>query len=154
MVRLDYEYRWYMITDRSLRIREGLLEVREQTMTFTNIQNVSIRQGPVQRLFGISDVEVRSAGGGGKAQEEVGDGKSDNLHIGYFRGLENAAEVKDAILAHLRKVRSAGLGDAEESRPSVAAAAGDPAEAARTLLAEARALRRTIERPSSGGAPS
>lgn len=87
LLSLDYKYRWYMITDRSLRIREGLLKVQERTMTFSNVQNVSIKQGPVQRLFGISDLEVRTAGGGsseggGKPRE----GLADNLHLGYFRG--------------------------------------------------------------------
>ena len=65
MVDLDFRYRWYMITDTSLRIREGLLVVRERTMTFANIQNLSLRQGPLQRLLGIADLRVRTAGGGG-----------------------------------------------------------------------------------------
>ena len=51
MIALDYEYRWYMVTDRGLRIREGVLKVQERTMSFSNIQKVSIRQGPVQRAL-------------------------------------------------------------------------------------------------------
>ncbi len=147
MIVLDYEYRWYMVTDRSLRIREGLLKVQEQTMTFSNIQNVSVRQGPLQRLIGISDVEVRTAGGGGASsggnqQQEMGD----NLHRGYFRGVDNAAEIRDVILAHLRSLRTAGLGDPEE--PVVPEPShvddGDLLDAGRQVLAEARALRRVL----------
>lgn len=152
MIVLDYEYRWYMVTDRSLRIREGLLKIQERTMTFSNIQNVSIRQGPLQRLFGISDVEVRTAGGGdskpgGKHQQ----GLADNLHLGYFRGVDNAAEIRDTILAHLKRLRSSGLGDPDEPAVSEAeqlattrsdtATASELLEAGQSVLAEARALR-------------
>ncbi len=149
MIALDYEYRWYMVTDRSLRIREGLLKVQERTMTFSNIQNVSIRQGPLQRVFGISDVEVRTAGGGdATAGGKDNQGLADNLHLGYFRGVANAAEIRDTILAHLKRLRSTGLGDPDEPVAPDAApdiAAEDLLEAGRRVLAEARALRRAGE---------
>ncbi len=160
MIVLDYEYRWYMVTDRSLRIREGVVKVQEKTMTFSNVQNVSIRQGPIQRLFGISDVEVRTAGGG-ESSSGGGDhqGLGDNLHLGYFRGVGNAAEIRDAILDHLKRLRSGGLGDPDEppapaSEPgSVAASTSvdteDLLDAGRQVLAEAKALRQAVS--SSAG---
>ena len=40
--RLDYRLRWYIVTDRSLRIRAGLWSVSETTMTFANIQDLRI----------------------------------------------------------------------------------------------------------------
>jgi uncharacterized membrane protein YdbT with pleckstrin-like domain len=152
MVRLDYRYRWYMITDTSLRIREGIITVRERTMTFANIQNLSLKQGPVQRLFGISDLQVRTAGGGGsEGSEESKQGLSeaDNMHLGYFRGIDNAEAVRDLILEQMRGYRDSGLGDPDEpvSEPAARTAPddrGDLVAAARELLAEARALRTAI----------
>lgn len=148
MVRLDYRYRWYMITDTSLRIREGLLSVRERTMTFANIQNLSLKQGPIQRLFGISDLQVRTAGGG---SESVGESKKElaeamNMHIGYFRGVDNAEEIRDLILGRMRGLKDSGLGDPDEPLTDPvpvepARESGDLVAAARELLAEARALR-------------
>jgi membrane protein YdbS with pleckstrin-like domain len=144
MVRLDYRYRWYMVTDTTLRIREGLLAVREQTMTFANIQNLSIRQGPLQRLFGIADLRVRTAGGGehSKGGEEIAE--TANMHLGYFRGVDNAAEIRDLIGHRMRGQRDAGLGDPDEvvSPRAVAAPAGvgDLVVAARQLRDEARRL--------------
>ena len=38
--RLNYEIRWYIVTDRSLRIRSGVVWLREMTMTFANIQAI------------------------------------------------------------------------------------------------------------------
>jgi membrane protein YdbS with pleckstrin-like domain len=58
MVRLDFEKRWYVVTDRSFRVREGVVFVREMTVTFANIQNISISQGPIQRAVGIADLRV------------------------------------------------------------------------------------------------
>jgi len=63
--RLNYDMRWYVITDRSLLIREGVWIIREITLTFANAQNVRISQGPLQRFFGFANVEVDTAGGGG-----------------------------------------------------------------------------------------
>ena len=143
MTQLDYHYRWYMTTDRSLRIREGIAQVREQTMMLSNVQNVAIRQGPLQRWLGISDVEVRSAGGGGGQQQghEAKIGRHD-LHVCYFRGVSNAEEIRDLILTRLRRLRDAGLGDPDD-RAAEAAESGRAA-AARLLLDEARALRRSL----------
>ena len=65
VLHLDFEKRWYVVSDRSLRIREGVVMVREMTVNFANIQNISISQGPLQRILGITDLRVDTAGGGG-----------------------------------------------------------------------------------------
>lgn len=140
---LDYENRWYMMTDRSMRIREGLTQIREQTIMFGNIQNVSIKQGPLQRLFGIEDLEVRTAGGGGGKQSPGERATEDKLHTGYFRGVANAAEIRDVILARLKKARGAGLGYPEETTPQPVA--DRTLEAARLLLTEAKDVRRIVD---------
>jgi membrane protein YdbS with pleckstrin-like domain len=150
-VTLDYRMRWYIVTDRSLRVREGLVRVREQTMGFANIQNLAVRQGPLQRLLGLADLEVRTAGGGdgGGHQGHAKKGHQ-SLHLAYFRGVDNAEEIRDLILARLRGLRDTGLGDLDEDHRETAlplstggAITGStPArDAARALLAEARALR-------------
>lgn len=140
---LDYRYRWYLITDRSLRVREGVVRLHERTMTFSNLQHVAVRQGPLQRLLGISDLEVRTAGGGDKNNQQGDRKESDDFHIGRFRGVDNAAEIRDAIIARLRRVRSDELrGAVPPSGPESPAGA---VEAARMLLVEARELRRALE---------
>jgi len=152
MIAFDFRYRWYIVTDRSLRIREGVWLVQERTMTFSNIQNISIRQGPVQRLFGIADLEVRTAGGGDQPMAGQKHSKVlDNLHVGYFRGVDNAEEIRDTILSRLRNLHASGLGDPDDpaaDESPVALEANDTVpevavlEAAHELLAEVRSLRR------------
>jgi Bacterial PH domain len=148
-VRLDYELRWYVVTDRSLRLRSGVWTVQEMTMSFANLQQVMVSQGPIQRLLGIADLRVESAGGGGGGSAHAPHhGATDSLHTGVFHGVEHATEVRDLILARLRSFRETGLGDPDElpATPTVAAGAepNDVLLAARDLLAETRALRTAL----------
>ena len=144
-VRLGYELHWYIVTDRSLRIRTGLLSLQESTMSFANLQQVEVQQGPLQRLLGLADVRVQSAGGGGDHAGKHGGG--DSLHTGVFHGVENANEIRDLILDRLRTFRATGLGDPDEATHHTPTAPGSAADdrdalaAAQELLAEARALR-------------
>lgn len=144
-VRIDYAQRWYMVTDRSLRLRWGVVRIQETTMSFANLQQVSVHQGPLQRLLKIADVEVRSAGGGSGEEEHGGD----SMHRSVFHAVENASEIRDLILGRLQRFRQAGLGEPDEGKdlpPRIeveGSAAGDAATAAREVLAEVRALRAT-----------
>lgn len=142
ILRLDYRLRWYIVTDRSLRIREGILRVREQTVSFANIQNVAVRQGPLQRLLGIADLEIRTAGGG-----EAGDksAPSDNLHRAVFRGVDNALEIRDLIRADLRRLRDAGRA---ERSPPAQHTERPLLDACRALADAAGELRTTLESAS------
>lgn len=147
IARLDYELRWYMVTDRSLRIRHGVWKVTESTMSFANIQQVVVSQGPLQRLLGLSDVKVQSAGGGsggGPHEHKSGD---DDMHMGLFHSVTNGSEIRDLILERLRRFRESGLGDPEETTSVVtetASTSGDLLAAAQELAAEARALRAAL----------
>ncbi|HEX2190054.1 MAG TPA: PH domain-containing protein [Longimicrobiaceae bacterium] len=139
MLRLDYELRWYIVTDRSLRIREGIASVKEKTMTFANVQNITVKQGPLQRLLGIADLEVRTAGGGGGEGGKHAGGES--LHEAYFRGVDNADEIRDVIRERVRRYRDSGLGDPDDLPAPPVATEPELLAAAREMLAEARALR-------------
>jgi membrane protein YdbS with pleckstrin-like domain len=153
LVRLDYEMRWYMVTDRSLRIRFGVWKVNESTMSFANIQQVVVSQGPLQRLLGLSDVHVQSAGGAAGDLERRAQ-RQEDMHMGLFHCVTNATEIRDLILERLRRFRQAGLGDpddhhdhapAAEPPPLPPAATDDDAvAAAREVLAEVRALRQAL----------
>ena len=108
---LRYDTTWYVMSERSLRIRSGLWVIQETTITFENVQNVRVMQGPLQRHFGIASVIVETAGGstGGKHQDAA------TGHQGIIEGVtqENAARLRDIILAKLRVSSTAGLGDEE-----------------------------------------
>jgi uncharacterized membrane protein YdbT with pleckstrin-like domain len=126
LLRLDYEMRWYILSDRSLRIREGVLTVREKTMTFANVQNITIRQNPLQRFFGIADVRVRAAGGGSAPSGSGSHGAGTRtMHEAVFEGVDNAALIRTTIRDRLRRYRDAGLGDPDEAAAARPAAGTD-----------------------------
>jgi len=147
LVRLDYEMRWYIVTDRSLRIRTGIWNVRESTLTFANIQQITVGQGPLQRLLGIYDLEVTTAGGGSGGGHHSHGGQGQSMHQGFFHGIDNAPEVRAMMLERLRHLRDTGLGDPDETHheeikaPETSSAVLD---VARELLREARALRQAV----------
>ncbi|MBK8999108.1 MAG: PH domain-containing protein [Myxococcales bacterium] len=142
VVRLDYDMRYYVVTDRSLRIREGALVIRESTFTFANVQNVSVQQGPIDRLLGISNVRIDTAGGGGgpdKQQPFVS-------HRGVLAGIENAEEVRDRILQLLKAYRDAGLGDREHHEHTGGGGLSSQAiERLGEVRDEMKGLRRAVE---------
>lgn len=143
IVRLDYDLRWYMLSDRAIRIREGITTIHEKTIVLANIQNIAVKQGPLQRFLGIADVEVKTAGGGGEGGEHgKKGGAGDPMHVAYFRGVDNAAEIRDLLREGVRRQKDAGLGDPDEHEPEHAPAGID--EAVHELLEEARALRRAV----------
>lgn len=167
LLKLGWEMRWYLVSDESLRIREGLFRVHERTMTVANIQNMAVRQGPIQKLLGIADLEVQTAGGGQlQGGEEAGAG----LHVGRFRGIEDAEALRDRIRLALRKHRGSGLGDPEDEEddhegvevlvpstaapppvPSALEGGDDVRGAVLELLSEARAMRAAAEQALAGG---
>ena len=146
VVRLDYELRWYMLSDRAIRIREGISTVREKTIALANVQNISIHQGPLQRLLGIADVEVKTAGGGSSSPHEKKSAGFEPMHVAYFRGVDDANEIRDLVREGVRRQRNAGLGDPDEHHHATVTPSGTDARAAALeLLAEARRLRYEIE---------
>ena len=127
--RLNYSLRWYIITDRSLRMRTGVFYVEELTMTFSNIQDIRVSAGPLQNFLKLADVEVHSAGGGSGGA---------GGHVGRFENVSNANEIRELLVDRLRTYRDSGLG---ESAPATAAVTGQANDAALLVLKEAQALR-------------
>jgi membrane protein YdbS with pleckstrin-like domain len=103
---LRYDTTWYVMSSRSLRIRSGIWVLREMTVTFENVQNIGVTQGPLMRYFGIKHLVVETAGAAGSGGQHGG---GENRAV--LEGLADADEVRELILARVRASRSAGLGD-------------------------------------------
>src|SRR5690606_13139102 len=99
-IHVRYDTTWYVMTDRSLRIRRGVWIIHETTITFENVQNVRVEQGPVQRHFGIANVVVETAGAP-KLSQHGQSGAGANQ--GVIEGVVDAAGIRDRILARLRQ---------------------------------------------------
>ncbi|WNG28517.1 PH domain-containing protein [Cystobacter fuscus] len=141
-IHLGYDTTWYVLSDRSLRIRRGVWTIHETTITFENVQNVKITQGPLQRLLGFSDLVIETAGGGGSGPRQQLEHSS---HVGLIEGVEAPNELREQIMTRVRASRSAGLGDEHdtESHPTSASTSWTPAhlEALREIAAHVARLR-------------
>lgn len=107
-IHLRYDTTWYVMSDRSLRIRRGIWIIHGTTITYENIQNVTIKQGPLQRWFNIADLRIETAGGG---QSEQGAMSS---HCGLIEGVDNAKSIREMLMNRVGQSQSAGLGDDDE----------------------------------------
>jgi Bacterial PH domain len=156
ILRLDYELRWYIVTDRAARLREGILGLREMTLTLANVQDVRIQQGPLQRLLGLADVELRTAGGGEAPAGHAGAGAAgaNDLHLARFRGVDNAEAIRDLVVDRMKRARGAGLGDPDDAPPAApdSGTSTDLLAAARELAIEAALLRAAVH--AAGPLPS
>ena len=142
-IHLRYDTTWYIVSDRSLRIRRGIWVIHETTITFENIQNVMVDQGPLQRFFGIADVVVMTAGGGGGGHGHEGGGMGAGHH-GLMEGIDNAPAIRDLIMSRLKRSKAAGLGDEHHE-----SAAGHGTRFSPAHLAVLREIRDTLRRVAS-----
>ncbi len=104
---LRFDTTWYVMTRRSLRIRRGIWIIHEMTITFENVQNVKVEQGPLQRYFNVGSLVIETAGGGGDKSKQ-------GLAIAnraLIEGIADTTGLRDRILAQLRSSRATGLGD-------------------------------------------
>lgn len=135
VVRVDYEMRHYLVGDRSLRVAQGAWKREEVTLSYANVQNLEVTQGPIERIFGFKSLTVSTAG----ADSQPGHASS---HQVTLVGLENADELRGLILKMMHEHRDAGLGEP----------ASQPGELAPARLLEIReaavALRQAAARMS------
>jgi len=108
---LAYDTTWYLLSGRSMRIRRGMWTIHDTTITFENVQNVNIVQGPLQRWFGFANLSVSTAGGGTSSESSTM-----GAHSGWLEGIKNAGELRQRILEKAQ--HNAGLGDEPDSPPS------------------------------------
>lgn len=127
---LRYDTMWYVMNERSIRIRRGIWIIQETTITFENIQNVTVTQGPLQRWFGVATVVIQTAGGGGAVNPKHGGAAM--THMGLIEGVADAPRLRDLFLAKMKRSRGAGLGDdRHQDEAGGAGAAARPRDAER-----------------------
>ncbi len=108
----------------------------------------------MQRLLGLGDLVVSTAGGGSQAHGRPG-GSQTPWHSGVLHAVDNAEEIRDLIQERLRRLKSSGTGDSDDREPTAPIAIKPtapfppqlPSETtlvAKELLAEVRALRTAL----------
>jgi membrane protein YdbS with pleckstrin-like domain len=104
---VDYELRHYLVGDRSLRVTQGVWKREEVTLSYANIQNLEVAQGPLQRLFGFKSLTISTAG----ADATAAANGLGNSHLVQLVGLPDADELRVLMLSMLKQHKDTGLGD-------------------------------------------
>lgn len=131
------------LTERAVVVRAGVIFKREVTIPLDKIQDISLREGPLLRNFGLLNLRIETAG-----QSTSASGKSEADLV----GLIDARAVRDRILAQRDLLEEQGRPTlAEPSTPAIAAPAlAHEAE----VLAEIRDTLLRIEKNLAAGSPS
>ncbi|MGB3739284.1 MAG: PH domain-containing protein [Pontixanthobacter sp.] len=113
----------YVVGDTDIRVESGILSRSARSIPFERIQDVSLEQSLLPRLFGLSRVKFETGAGGG-----------DDLSLHYLTQAEGA-RLRDVVRA--RKTGAARVGGDRESNPAgIASAEADaPFETSETLFA-------------------
>lgn len=109
--RVDFELRHYLVGDRSLRVAQGAWKREEVTLSYANVQNIEVNQGPLERLFGFKSLTISTAG----ADTTPG---AENSHLVTMVGLQDADELRSLILGMLKQQRDTGLGETGAAHPN------------------------------------
>ena len=86
LVKLGYDIRGYVLREKDVIHRKGVLFKSTTTIPFNRVQHCEISQGPIQRMFNLHTLEIFTAGGG----------KSD-LAIPGLEG-DTAQQIKEFIV--------------------------------------------------------
>jgi len=121
-IHVRYDTTWYILSPRSIRLRNGIWVIRETTFTFENVQNIEITQGPVERWFGFANLRIETAGGGTIHTQHgpIADGSN----VAFLFGLENAHEIRNLVMDRVAASRSTGIGDEQRQVEGTRAATG------------------------------
>jgi len=85
----------YTLTNRRVFVRHGLVAVREQTARLERVQDVTLRQSLFDRLFGVGDLDIDTAGTEGGALE--------------FRALTEPTQVREILDSAVRAEQHASV---------------------------------------------
>ncbi len=86
----------YEIADGAIRHRRGVISPDETVVPLSRVHSIDSAQGPVQRLFGVHELHVQTAGGGEKGEIVLRAVDADEE-----RGLRAAAGLPDPAAADL-----------------------------------------------------
>jgi uncharacterized protein len=63
LTKRDYQYRGYSLREKDILYRKGVLFKSTTAIPFNRVQHVEIKQGPIERYFGLHTLAVYTAGG-------------------------------------------------------------------------------------------
>jgi putative membrane protein len=104
--------RWF-ITDDSIRLRTGVLSEKVTVVPFDRVQAIDTARGPIQRLFGVVEAQVQTAGGGKRGEivlKAITEAEAEELRKAVRGGAATATVHPDEVREELAwELRMRGL---------------------------------------------
>lgn len=104
--KLIYRFWRYELAEHGFRKESGVIWKRYVTIPYERIQNVDIHRGILARLFGLSDLNIQTAGsswGGGTWGMQYSEGRLPGL------SKEEAEQLRDELIRRARSAKNQGL---------------------------------------------
>lgn len=122
------------LCERSLNYRKGVLFKVEKTIPLEQIQDLTLREGPLLKALGLCSLSIETAGQSATSGSDA-----------RLTGVRDARAFRDAVLARRDVLR----GKAPESSASSTRRGGGEVEGIlRAIQADLAAIRRRLEEPS------
>lgn len=142
----------YRIDPEGLHASWGLLFRNQVNLTYTRIQDIHLTSGPLQRWFGLADLQIQTAAGSSKAEMTI-------------EGMRESEAIRDFLYTRMRGYRASVTGPTGAHPPVLAAPPPATVMSEETkalellgaavaeLHAARLALERLTERPKTGDQP-
>ena len=104
VARLTYRFYRYELTDGEYRAERGIIWKRYVSIPYERIQNVDIYRGVIDRLLGLSDLQIHTAGYGAAGSTKLG---SEGRLPGLFR--EDAELIRNELIQRAKQSKNQGL---------------------------------------------
>ena len=140
--RIDLQSKWYFFDEQGVGSREGLFTLREKYMAWNKIQTLSLKRSFTQSPWGLATIKIHPAGG----DKTTDDGKNMARAI-VFHDLDDPETCYRELLRRQKAVRA---GQEPEERAVEPPNGERVLRAARRLLEETKALRRSLGEAEAG----
>lgn len=102
--KLTYKYYKYELREDGFRKEHGIIWKKYVTIPYDRIQNVDIYRGVIARIFGLSDLQIQTAGG-------ISTSSYGAFSEGRLPGLSaaDAEKLRDEVIKRARHHRGQGL---------------------------------------------
>ena len=143
---LFYERYFYLVGDDGVYINRGIWFKNSRTIPYERIQHISVTRGPIMILFGISDINIFTAGTGSLGSSAASRGLFGAE--GFIPGLIDPEPLREEIWRRVKIAKSgSGLGDELFTAEADAATPPSPQQED-AVLEELRKIREILERSS------
>lgn len=97
LINAIYKNITFLVTDETLTINRGIILKRSFTIPFNRVQNVDIFRGPIESAYGISTIQIQTAGWSG------------GILGGRLQGISNPDLLRDIILKRVVRSKNNGI---------------------------------------------